>query len=544
MLRDGDARVSGRQRLRHRLGADQHNVRMPRPRARAVVWIAAAAAVVGRLPSAQWPLRPDEAGFLLVARAWQPRPDSMFGTYWVDRPPEMIALVRLADRLGGPYALRVVAAVGVALLVLACAAAGRRLARRLGAASPDRVAAWTAVATAALVSNATIDTVSAKGEVLAIPLIAASCWLSLAALDERSARRAAAAGLFAALAVGLKQNLVGGLVFGAVLLVAALVLREVDRRTFLRLAGAALAGAALPVLVTVGWALAAGVRLGTLTYAVLGFRIDAGAVLAAEPSAGMQIRQGLLLAVFLITGMALVVALLAARLPRLLRGPALVPGLAVTAMLLCDGAGVVLSGSFWRTYLLALVPALALAVALLVGDERPATDPAPGSRWLTRLVVGFCVVSSVVALAEWQLEATGRYRPTEWATGRAIAGVARPGDTLMVYGGRADIQWASGLRSPYEHLWSLPMRTLDPDLRQLRELLAGPRQPTWFVEFTALDTWSEAGTRPIAQKLIDDYEFVETACGRYRIYHVNTVERRSIDVDCDAPFTGLFGARR
>ncbi len=50
-----------------------------------------------------------------------------------------------------------------------------------------------------------------------------------------------------------------------------------------------------------------------------------------------------------------------------------------------------------------------------------------------------------------------------------------------MYGGRADIQYTSGLPSPYQHLWSLPMRTLDPDLTELRALLEGPDAPTWFV---------------------------------------------------------------
>ena len=37
-----------------------------------VVWLSAVAALVARFPSLLWPLRPDEAGFLLVARAWHP----------------------------------------------------------------------------------------------------------------------------------------------------------------------------------------------------------------------------------------------------------------------------------------------------------------------------------------------------------------------------------------------------------------------------------------------------------------------------------------
>ena len=58
--------------------------------------------------------------------------------------------------------------------------------------------------------------------------------------------------------------------------------------------------------------------------------------------------------------------------------------------------------------------------------------------------------------------------PVEVRTGEAIDAAARPGDRVLVYGGRADIQWASRAGSPYPYLWSLPMRTLDPGLERPR----------------------------------------------------------------------------
>ncbi|MEJ7195172.1 hypothetical protein WL277_12295, partial [Staphylococcus epidermidis] len=85
--------------------------------------------------------RPDEAGFLLVARAWDPQPGSLYGSYWVDRPPQLIATFRLLDELGGTTAVRVAGALACAALVLTAAACVRLVADR-------RAAAWTAVATA------------------------------------------------------------------------------------------------------------------------------------------------------------------------------------------------------------------------------------------------------------------------------------------------------------------------------------------------------------------------------------------------------------
>ena len=63
--------------------------------ARLVVYAAALLAALFRFPGLLYPLGSDEAGFTLVARAWDPQPDSLYGTYWVDRPPSLIALVKL-----------------------------------------------------------------------------------------------------------------------------------------------------------------------------------------------------------------------------------------------------------------------------------------------------------------------------------------------------------------------------------------------------------------------------------------------------------------
>ena len=66
------------------------------------VFLAAAVAASVRLLLLTVPLSPDEAGFLLVAQQWHPG-TSLYGDYWVDRPPGLIALFGLAP---GPTGLR------------------------------------------------------------------------------------------------------------------------------------------------------------------------------------------------------------------------------------------------------------------------------------------------------------------------------------------------------------------------------------------------------------------------------------------------------
>lgn len=504
-----------------------------------MVWVAAAIAFLARFPGLLWPLRPDEAGFLLVARTWDPEPDSLYGHYWVDRPPPLLWLVRATDAVGGAYAHRLVGALGCAALVLAAAAAAREVARRAGVldeTSVRRVAGWVALATAALVGNAQIDAVAAKGELFGIPLVMASCWLSLRAVRRVSPTDAFAAGLLAMLAVGMKQSILGGLVFGGVLLVGSVVARQVDARAALRCAGAAVAGAAVPVAAVVVWALSAGVHLHTLWYVVVSFRSDASQVIASQSSEGATSRISVLLLVFLGTGMLLVVACFAVRLRGLLRHDP-VPVVAIAVMLGLDLVGVALSGSFWMPYLFVPVPGLALALPAILAHEHLH----PVRRHLTRATVGLVVVSSVVAMVGWTGAWVAGRVPVEVRTGEAIADAHRPGDRVLVYGGRADIQWASRAQSPYPYLWSLPMRTLDPGLVDLEQVLTGADPPTWFVEATYINTWSELGTRPIERSLIRKYEFVRTACDRYRVYHLNTVEPVDLDVDCTSPFRTIWG---
>ena len=182
---------------------------------RLVVLAAALGAGLLRFPGLLYPLGSDEAGFTLVAREWDPEPDSLYGTYWVDRPPSLIALIRLSDLIGGAYFIRWVAAIGCVVLVVLAAATARAALRFAGETDPRFVArtgAWTAVLAAAFTSTSMIDPIMAKGEILGIPFVMLSFYLSLRALtreriDKRAVVLAAAAGLTAVLAQGMKQNL-------------------------------------------------------------------------------------------------------------------------------------------------------------------------------------------------------------------------------------------------------------------------------------------------------------------------------------------------
>lgn len=498
-------------------------------RSRILVASAAVVAAVLRFPGALWPIRPDEAGFTLVARSWHPGPHSLYGFYWVDRPPSLIALVRLSDAIGGPLFLRVIAAVGCAVLVLAAAGCARAWVRlREGSpAAGDRVAGWTAVAAAVLVGNLNIDPAAAKGEILGIPLVMTGCWLTLRALERRAWSPALLAGLLAMSAVGLKQNMIGGLVFGAVLLVGSAVTRRLPVRDLARLGGAALVGAALPVVATVVWALVAGVHLHELWYAVFGFREDASRVISAVPSASNRTRFVQLLLLLVVTGMTVVVAWFVLSLVPLLRRTPVMT-LAVLLMVAGDVVGLLLGGSYWKPYAFSPIPGVLLCVIMLLelAETRPWRRVV--GRGLVVAMAGSTALSVVLFLLHSGWVGTP---PKEYATGRAIAGAAAPGDSLVVYGGRADVQFGSGLPSPYRYLWSLPMRVLDPHLAELRGVLDGPSAPTWFVAWSPLSAWDHLGDQGVGATLARRYELHDDVCGR-AVYVIDGAQRPHLHVDC------------
>jgi hypothetical protein len=496
--------------------------------ARRVVTFAAAAAMLLRYPGLLWPVRPDEAGFTLVARNWHPQPDSLYGTYWVDRPPPLIALVKASDWIGGPLFLRFVGALGCALLVVAAA----RTAYLLAGA---RSARWTAVATAAVTGNTMIDAVAVKGEILGIPLVVTSFWFALEALRvlDSSPRRAmllaAASGLLGMTAVGLKQNMATGLAFGGVVLLGSALLKQITWPQFGKLATAALAGAAVPLGATIGWCLAAGVELHTLWYAVYGFRGEALAVISSGTADAPAGRAARLALIFVVTGMALIIGWFLINIRYAWRTHPAVTAAAV-AVLVVDGAGVALGGSYWRPYLLGIVPTMVLCAALVAGA------PLRLGRVMRRCIA-FAAVSCVLSSLGWVVvNLAGAEPPTEIYTGEAIADVSEPGDTIVVFGGRADIVFAAGLASPYEHLWSLPMRTMDPGLSELTALLQSDDAPTWFVGFVPFDAWNGTGEPELEATLDDRYEYLGKVCGDHAIWVRKDVTRGRPGPDCDRPW--------
>ena len=439
----------------------------------------------------------DEAGFLLVARAWSPTADSLYGRYWVDRPPVLIALYRWSDGLVTDHGPRLLAAGLCAVLVVAV----HRLATRLAGPTGARVAT---VVTVLLLANPALSAFSAKGEVLGTPLVVVACLLGVRAVERGSARPALVAGVCAALAVGCKQSLLGGVVFLAVLF--ALALRP-------RLAAYAALGAALPALACLAWVAVSAATLEALWFQVVGFRADASAVLAASDSHAPVERAHELVLLFVVSGMA---PLLVLGLTSLRRSPAV---LALVAMTVADLGAVVVGGSYWHAYLVPLVPDVALLAALA------ARLP------LTRFAAALTAVATLAAYAGFVQGRLVDPGTGPWQVGRAVGEVAAPDDSVVTVYGGAEVVQASGLPSPYEHLWSLPLRTLDPQLDELRAVLSGPAAPTWVVQVLPSDAWGIDVNGRLRALLVERYHLVSIACGPM-VWLRKDALRTKPDLDC------------
>ncbi|TFV67292.1 UNVERIFIED_ORG: hypothetical protein E4P37_03845 [Bacillus sp. AZ43] len=468
---------------------------------RRVTWLLCLAVVAVRLSYVPRPLRNDEGGYLLVARQWHTGGEFLYGDHFVDRPPLLMAIVKLAALSEWDQSLRVLAIPFALAFVLA----GRRAGVLLGGRRGGR---WAALVAAGLVCSPQLGADQAEGELFGAALVMVALALALEAWTTEDAGRrrgwAAAAGVLAASAPLVKQNLLEGLLLLAVLVL--LGLRSADdgiRRRASAVAPAALAGALLPAAAFCLWLAVAGVEPAAAWRDLVGFRGEAFDAIWSGHTDATVARGALLLALGVLTGLLpLVVTWLAGG------GHRTPEQRALTAVLVFGVVAIAAGGSFWPPYLLQLAPGAVLAAGALAGRTSAC------GRWARRaggLVVATALLGSVSAVVVHAAVPSAWYsqRIGEW-----LAAAADEGDTAVVAYGLPSVLESADLPTPYPYLWSVPMRTLDPDQERLRATLAGPRAPTWFVAVTGLNAWGIDEDARLRDLLRERYRLVAEVCGR------------------------------
>jgi Dolichyl-phosphate-mannose-protein mannosyltransferase len=464
---------------------------------RFVAWLCAAVVAVRVLYAFQ-PLRFDESGYLIVARHWDLSGPFLYGDYWVDRPPGLMLVFKLATTVEwSPQAIRLLAIPFAVLFVLASVwsaylLAGRSACRR------------SALVAAALVSTPAMGADQVDGELIAVPLVVLAIALTLRAARavqlDGAFGWACAAGVVAASAVLVKQNFVEAYAFAAVLLGASVFQRRASGRSAGVIVTGGLIGSAIPVTLTLLWAHAAGFDAARLWSDLVGFRLLALDTLADAPEPWAE--RGLTLLGLGVASGALVIVMVmahAAWTARLRGSPEAWATGAVTVLGL---VGVIGGGNYWLHYLLQLAPAVVLGTALVGGV-------------LMKWLAGFAAVSAVVGCAVLTLG----YQVLPWTwwphqVGAWLDASSSQGDTIVVLYGSASVVESSGLESPYPYLWSLPVRVLDPDLTRLRATLTGAGAPTWLVEATGANSWDIDASHRLRSLIDDRYRLVGEVCDR------------------------------
>lgn len=484
----------------------------PQRTGRGLVLAVALGCVLLRLAYAGRTVGRDEAGFLLVGSQWSEGGGSLYGSYWVDRPPLLITLFWLGDQLGGLVALRVLGALGAGLAVLALAGAARTL-------WGTRAAVPTAVVAAALLSSHLLASLEVNGELLAAPFLAGGTLAAVRAAqrfesasgpDQAGLAWAAVTGVCAVAALLVKQNMADVVVFGLVLGLALVRSGRVVTAQIGPALAAAAAGVLAALVAASVWSLTWGTSPVDVFDAMYPFRLEASRVIAGDEGAGESLERLVrLLGGFAASGLALLeVTATGLALARGRREPVLV-ALAAT---LGYGVFSMLAGSvYWLHYLIELVPAASLVAGYVL--SRPAE--AVGRRLRAGVVLA-CVLAVLSTGVSLVRAAVVEPRGDQRAVGEALAGAARADDTLVTLYGDSDLNYRAGLPSPYEHLWNLPIKVRDPQLRGLVDVLEGRRAPAWVVSGRSLETWG-LETRRTRRLLEQRYRLV-ARCARYDVH--------------------------
>ena len=433
--------------------------------------VAVAALVIGRLLYLHEHLRPDEGGYLAVGAQWHSGGSSLYGNYWVDRPPLLITIFAFAARLGGAVPLRLIGLGAAVVTTVAIAWVAQRLAGR-------RAATWSAIVAAAWLVSPLAGADEVNGELLAAPFLAVGFAAVVHTLTARSPQSAAAAGVAAgaagAAAVLVKQNMVDVFVLAAVL--GLLSMRRLGVRRIAHMAASFCAGALAMTAAVAVWTIGHGTSLRQVWFAMYRFRLEVGRM---QLAGGLQpndlARRHAMVDLVLLNGMALAAVLTVLVLGAFVKHDSSegstdlvrrhVP-IALVVMLVYEVASIAAGRHFFSRYTLQTVVPLSVGVGL-------AAVRLPR---LGRVVVTMSAVAAMVATLSASYPSTSN----KLRAGEAIARVSHHGDSIATMNGYPALIYATGLPDPYPYLWMTPEVILDAHSRLLTATLDGPHAPTWF----------------------------------------------------------------
>jgi hypothetical protein len=452
--------------------------------------------LVLRAPYLRTPLGRDEGGISYVASHWSAgHGSSLYGAYWLDRPPLLVGLFKLAG-LGGELGLRVLGALAALALVVVIALLGRAVAGPRAGRIAGLLAAF-------LAGSVSLGAVYTPGELLASVPSALSVLCLVLAHRSRRARFVVAAGALAVGAALVKQSFLDAGVAGVAFVAASALL---DREVRLRWPLAYVAGAAIPFVALLVWLVATGLTPGSFVYTLFGFRLDLLHTLSAS-NLPLHVRIAHLERPAWSSGLLLALAGSVVGLWYLRRDRVLV--VTFGAWLAAATVGVLGGGSYFMHYLIELVPVGCVAAAAVIAGAR-----------VPIRIVALGVFAAVALNAAYDGAVSASHHTPhhrELAIGHYIRDHARPGDTDYVMYARANVVYYAGLRQPYPYLWSLMVRVRPGARAQLQRLLGSPQRPTWLVPWQHARLWHLDPGGTTARLIRRNYRRTAIVCG-YPIY--------------------------
>jgi hypothetical protein len=145
--------------------------------------------------------------------------------------------------------------------------------------------------------------------------------------------------------------------------------------------------------------------------------------------------------------------------------------------------------------------------------------------WMRRFGKTVVAVAVVGALVSGVAHATV---PSLWytqRTGEWLAASKAAGDTGVVIYGLPSILETADMPSPYPHVWSAALRTLDLDQTRLRSTLAGRAAPEWIVQINDVNAWGIDDGNELRDLIRQRYRVVAEICG-YRVWLHQDVSRQ------------------
>jgi Dolichyl-phosphate-mannose-protein mannosyltransferase len=441
-----------------------------------------------RAPYLAVPLGRDEGGLAFLARHWEG--GSLYGAYWVDRPPLLIGLFKVAV-LGGDRGVRVLGALAALALVLLIAL----LARAVAGSQAARIAGLLA---ALLAGSVSIGAVYTPGELLAAVPSTLSVLCLVLAHRSRQSRFVVAAGVAAMSAVLVKQSFLDA-GFAGVAFVAASAASDRDVR--LRWPAAYVAGATIPLGVVLVWLAVAGRSVSFFTYTLFGFRLDLLHTLA-DSNNPLRERLRQLEEPAWDSGLTVVLIGAVVGLLTLIRDRVLL--VTFGAWLAAATVGVLGGGSYFNHYLIELVAVGCVAASLVI-----ARAPMPIGVAALGVVAYLALTAANEGVKYIDLKTPHR---RELAVGRYIRDHARAGDTQYVMYARPNVVYYARLRQPYPYLWSLMVRVRPGARTQLLRLLGSSRRPTWLVRWHHPSSWELDPDHSVARAIQRGYRRAAVVC--------------------------------